>query len=375
MGAFSQSANTPFARSIAPPATGWADSRPDAATPFAAGVGAVATGDWQECGAPIVLAITALAPDTADRPEAGLAIEITGMNFTADAVPAISGTGIALSGVLVDSPTRITAVLDITSWAALGARSVTVSSIHGVSNAVSFTVTELTNGYTFPGNTAHKMPCGAITEFDNVTRLSLSVWFTVSRTGAFQSLASRWADLPGDASGNQLFFGLDTSNKLLVLVGRNGAGTGQALGSTVLVAGERYKATLVFDGTQVGNANRCKLYLSTRALDGSYPADVAEALAFSGTIGAQLSPGQGGLNLILGGTALAFNAFGGGINDVRVWLGTALALAAVQAEALEAQPTPASLWYPLNGGDPANYGGLAPAYPGVPTASVTPANV
>jgi len=227
------------------------------------------------------------------------------------------------------------------------------------------------DAYQFPGSTSEKITLGDLTALNNATKLTVTVWFTVTLTGAFQALFARYNDTVGGDNRDQFYLGLNTANKPIVIL-RNGATNQQVTcaGSTTLVAGTRYKLTVVFDGAQSSNANRVKMYLSVRS-GGGYSADAAETLSFSNTVPSALSAASTGVNAIVGGTVGAYNAFGGNVNDVRVWLATALSQAQVQAEALDANVVTPDLWYPFTNATATNEGSLA-GFDGSVTAGIVP---
>jgi hypothetical protein len=65
-------------------------------------------------------------------------VTLTGSNFINGATVAVSGTGVTVSGVTVVSSTSITATFTITATAAVSARNVTVTTVGGTSNPVTF---------------------------------------------------------------------------------------------------------------------------------------------------------------------------------------------------------------------------------------------
>ncbi|HMD69819.1 MAG TPA: IPT/TIG domain-containing protein [Bryobacteraceae bacterium] len=67
-------------------------------------------------------------------------LTLTGTNFAAGAIVAVSGTGTSVSAVIVTSATQITALFTIDPSAVPGARNVTVTTSAGTSNALPFTV-------------------------------------------------------------------------------------------------------------------------------------------------------------------------------------------------------------------------------------------
>lgn len=67
-------------------------------------------------------------------------LSLTGANFTPEATVAVSGPGVEVSNVKVDSATRITATLRIAAGTASGVRGVTVGTPSGNSNAANFRI-------------------------------------------------------------------------------------------------------------------------------------------------------------------------------------------------------------------------------------------
>jgi len=82
-------------------------------------------------------ALTSIAPISGFRGTA-VPVTLTGTNFFTGATVAVSGGGITVSGVNVVSSTSITAIFTISATTAISARNVTVTSIGGTSNAVTF---------------------------------------------------------------------------------------------------------------------------------------------------------------------------------------------------------------------------------------------
>ena len=97
-------------------------------------------------------AVTSSAPTVSGiSPASGTAgssvpITLTGTNLLAGATVAVSGSGVAVSGVTVVSATQINAQLTIDKSASLGARSVTVSAGSAVTGAQSFSITAAPTG-------------------------------------------------------------------------------------------------------------------------------------------------------------------------------------------------------------------------------------
>ncbi len=68
-------------------------------------------------------------------------LTLTGASFPPDAKVGVSGSGVEVSDVKIDSPTRITATLKIAPGSAAGVRGVTVTTDSGSSNATNFRIT------------------------------------------------------------------------------------------------------------------------------------------------------------------------------------------------------------------------------------------
>lgn len=87
-------------------------------------------------------ALASLDPDEAEQGST-VVVTLIGTGFIdGGTTPAVSGTGVSVSDVEVISATELTAQLTIGEGATLGARSVTVTTAGGTSNALTFTVTE-----------------------------------------------------------------------------------------------------------------------------------------------------------------------------------------------------------------------------------------
>jgi IPT/TIG domain len=88
--------------------------------------------------------VTSISP-VSGNPGATVAVTLTGANFAVGATTvSVSGFGIEISGTQVVSTTSLNAVFSIASGAALGARTVTVSTAAGASNGTTFSVTATT---------------------------------------------------------------------------------------------------------------------------------------------------------------------------------------------------------------------------------------
>ena len=109
--------------------------RPDPGNPTAFSVGAV---EFQ--GANVVApTLTSIDPNTGGRNRSVL-VTLTGTDLAGVTAIHVSGNGITVSGVNVVNPTTVTATFTISGGATLSARTVTVTTAGGTSNAVTFTV-------------------------------------------------------------------------------------------------------------------------------------------------------------------------------------------------------------------------------------------
>ncbi|MDB4906354.1 MAG: Concanavalin A-like lectin/glucanase superfamily [Gemmatimonadetes bacterium] len=217
--------------------------------------------------------------------------------------------------------------------------------------------------YSFPGTSTDGIDLGNYADINGATQVTIMAWVTPTSLPSNQTVFAR---LNTDALANrQLQLYLSNTGVPRLAVG-DGAANNIAVGTTALVLGTSYKLTAVFDGT-LAAANRAKLYLSTRQADGSWSADAAEGMTFVGTIPAALiSPAA--LSAMIGIRAGAGDAFVGFMTEVRVWNGTALSPAQVQAESLTANPVAASLRYTLDGN--ANNTGATAGFNGTATTGV-----
>ena len=68
-------------------------------------------------------------------------LTVTGASFPSNATLGVSGSGVEVSEVKIDSPTRITVTLKIAAGAPAGVRGVTVTTASGSSNATNFRIT------------------------------------------------------------------------------------------------------------------------------------------------------------------------------------------------------------------------------------------
>jgi hypothetical protein len=87
--------------------------------------------------------LTSISPTSAARPGFGtrsVPVTINGTNFTTGTTVAVSGSGVTVTGLSVNSSTQITATFRISSTATRSARSVTATNPGGTSGPVTFTV-------------------------------------------------------------------------------------------------------------------------------------------------------------------------------------------------------------------------------------------
>jgi hypothetical protein len=108
------------------------------------------------------------------------------------------------------------------------------------------------------------------------------------------------------------------------------------------LVGAPFKVTWVYDGAGATNADRLKCYIASydRATD-TFGADVAQVVAFTGAIPASIAASTG--------TPGIGNGFWGAIDEIRLWAGTALSFAQVQAHTLAAVPTNPNIRYEFKG--------------------------
>ena len=110
-------------------------------------------GEGSNAGWPLQAGVKVPAPPAPNRsatlvwlsPASGQAgstvkLTLTGADFPASATVGVSGSGVEVSNVQIDSPTRITATLKIAAGVAPGVRGVTVTTASGSSNATNFRI-------------------------------------------------------------------------------------------------------------------------------------------------------------------------------------------------------------------------------------------
>ena len=119
-----------------------------------------------------------------------------------------------------------------------------------------------TSSFTFDG-TDDYINCGTLSSFvDNKSQLSIDFWFKLNDTGE-----NRWA---GKFSNTErwISLGLNSSGLIYFLISNSSVSSGlhyggfEAISSGLVAADTWYYLAFIFDGTQTGNANRCKIYLN-----------------------------------------------------------------------------------------------------------------
>jgi hypothetical protein len=140
--------------------------------------------------------LTSVAPPVGSRGQT-VPVHLTGTNFIAgETTVAVSGTGVAVSGVDVTSPTTLDAIFTITTTATLGARNVTVTVAGAAapSNAVPFTVQGATVTTITPNSGARGSTVPVVIAGNNLSGATgltgLGAGITVA-TGTFTSSATQ----------------------------------------------------------------------------------------------------------------------------------------------------------------------------------------
>jgi hypothetical protein len=110
--------------------------RPSADNPNRFDVGAV---EFQ-AAPPVAPTLTSIAPSTSWRPRLALQVTLTGTNLTGTSAITVSGSGVTVSNINVVNSTTVTAFFTISTSAAFGTRTVTVTTAGGTSNPVNFTI-------------------------------------------------------------------------------------------------------------------------------------------------------------------------------------------------------------------------------------------
>jgi hypothetical protein len=220
-----------------------------------------------------------------------------------------------------------------------------------------------TGRYFFPGISGEYIDLGNLTNLNAATKVTIMVWFTPTAI-ADTRMVSRASG--GTAATRQIELGVGSGGKSRYYLS-TGSVNVDCDGSTTIAAGSTYKSTMVFDGTQGTNATRLAGYLAQRQSDGSYPADVAETITFPSAVPASLTT-LASASAWIGTLSAASANFPGFIDEVRVWIGTALTQTQVRAETLSTNATPADLRYTFAGN--ANNSGTLSGFNGAPTSGV-----
>lgn len=283
-----------------------------------------------------------------------VSMALAGDFFTADATIAVSGAGVTVSGVSVINSHTLLATFTIASGAAIGARTVTVTTAGGSSNTQPFTVTdpavEIDHlGYCFPGTVGQSITTNPSLLFNAKTKLTTIVWFKHNQTGAFQTLFSCWFDSLNDFH-DQWLCALDTLGDLFFGAWNTTANArGFGTGNTPLVTGALYRVAFVYDGTQATNALKLKMYVS-RLVNGVYEASVQDSVTFAGAaMPTALSTLTGqGVALVLGSVVSGLSPFAGGLIATRTFIDKALTAAQIDAEHAQSDPSSADLRWELN---------------------------
>ena len=109
---------------------------------------------------PAAPTLTGIAPDVGAR-SVTVTVTLTGTNFAAgNTTVAISGSGVTVARVNVISPTSLTADFAVSGTAALGARSVTISTPAGTSGAITFSIAPFLAIFSFGPPVTFTVPSG-----------------------------------------------------------------------------------------------------------------------------------------------------------------------------------------------------------------------
>lgn len=229
------------------------------------------------------------------------------------------------------------------------------------------------NCYVYPGVSDQKTTLGNMTDLNAAAKVSCVMFMACIRTGAQQALFARYDDNASDTK-RQLFFGLTASQQLLFVASAGGANISvatSAAGRTLTT--HTYKLAFVYDGTQVVANDRLKMYYSLRD-DGTltYPAVTPDVITYSGTAFPTTLQSPASVVSYLGGDLTgAFPSYFGGFQlDVRLWIGTALSQAQIDAEVLATNVVPASHYWNMLGN--LNDTGTTGGFNGTPSLTVIP---
>src|SRR5882762_760981 len=251
------------------------NARPDAGSPNRIDVGAV---EFQ-AAAPAP-ALTSIAPASGVQGTA-VPVTLTGTNLTGATAVNVSGTLVTVSNIVVVSGTSVTATFTIASTAALGARTVSVTTPGGTSNTVTFTVVAPTptptltsispasgargtlllpvtlTGTNLTGATAVSVPGGGITVsgLTVVNATTIRANFSIAATAALGARAVS-VTTPGGTSNTVTFTVVTGSGTLSFTSATNGV-LGTFLGIRTLtftIPAPRAPVTSVLTVTNTGAA-------------------------------------------------------------------------------------------------------------------------
>ena len=206
--------------------------------------------------------------------------------------------------------------------------------------------------YYFPGGSGDGIDCGRCTSFDGATKATWIVWgIRHVQAGTYCSVSTNSATSP--------FIIYHPADFLRVLFGAS-SGFGEfTMSQAVVPLGSICKLMIVYDGTQAAGS-RISAYFAvydratatwgsrtalTKTTD-SAPAALATTAAETIRLGAWGS----------GGTYS--NPFTGCLDEVRMWAGTALTTAQLDAETLSSNPVAADFRYTF-ASDASNSGGIS----------------
>lgn len=138
--------------------------------------------------------------------------------------------------------------------------------------------------------------------------MSLSLWIKPTTLIANQTIAAKWGY---QTQGGWVFDFHGVTDELRIYIATTLTDAGTTLANTTdadIAAGTYYHLTMVFDGSQTGNANRLKLYVN----------GVLKTLSFTGTIPATLLTNTADLNFGKWGGS-ATNYLNGAVDAARLY--------------------------------------------------------
>lgn len=150
----------------------------------------------------------------------------------------------------------------------------------------------------FDGDDAH-VNLGDLTYLNLVSEFTIALWINQKVIDQADNFFIKRAD----TNSNIQFFTL-VAGFMRIAIENGGAGYGQFDYSTVIVANNWHHIAVVFDGSQIGNANRLTVYIDGRPV----------TLAFTGTI-QPTTADLGGVDALIGNTVSSFD---GKIFDVQI---------------------------------------------------------